>query len=57
MDQIILNNIALCFGLQYKPSSGAEEFFFFHSAPEEGLYCKPPPDMSKYTSHPQKKGF
>ena len=24
MDQIILNKIALYFGLQYKPSSGAE---------------------------------
>jgi len=28
-DQIILNKIALYFGLQYKPSSGAEEGLYF----------------------------
>ena len=33
---IILNKIALYFGLQYKPSSGA---IFFHSAPEKPKLC------------------
>ena len=40
----MLNKITLCVGSQYKSSSGAEQKktdIFFHSALEEGLFCKP----------------